>query len=278
MTEKICTRCKLTKPLEEYRLYKTRYIAKCIICEREYNKEQHKKNIEKRRADSKKWREANAETLKIKKHEYYVENKEKIDLYKNKYREDNKERILLRDREYYQKNRDRCLVSFKNYYVENWDKIRSQRKKYREENIELIKSQRKKWVDNNPKFRIAQALRKRVYSQLLSGKKYIELLGCSNDLIQKWFEFVFSLDEHLDLKWENYGNVWHIDHVIPVSSFDFDNDDEIIQCFHWTNVTPLLKKHNQSKSNKIVLHDILKQELRIRLFNKSITTAGYSKE
>jgi hypothetical protein len=55
-----------------------------------------------------------------------------------------------------------------------------------------------------------------------------------------------------DMSFDNYGN-WEIDHIIPVSSFDLSNENELRKCFNYNNTQPLWKNENRSKSNKIVL-------------------------
>ena len=51
---------------------------------------------------------------------------------------------------------------------------------------------------------------------------------------------------------ENYGQVWHIDHVIPVCSFDVKNEQECLIAFNWRNTMPLLAKENLAKNRKIL--------------------------
>jgi hypothetical protein len=56
------------------------------------------------------------------------------------------------------------------------------------------------------------------------------------------------------MSWENYGSYWHIDHIIPVSSFalirqDGEYDwDEVRQCWSLANLQPLTAAENFNKS------------------------------
>ena len=94
------------------------------------------------------------------------------------------------------------------------------------------------------------------------------------------------------MTYEDYGNIWHIDHVILCSAFDLEDDNEINQCFHWTNIRPLEKNKNMKKSNTIHWPYIFVQEIRLRKFikknhieediiqewiNGALTTAVYGK-
>jgi hypothetical protein len=54
---------------------------------------------------------------------------------------------------------------------------------------------------------------------------------------------------------ENHGIVWHIDHFIPVAKFDLSNPNEQMECFHWTNIQPLICTDNRKKSNMIPTED-----------------------
>ena len=54
-----------------------------------------------------------------------------------------------------------------------------------------------------------------------------------------------------DMKWENYGSYWHVDHVYPCSLYDFSVEENRLKCFNWTNLTPLEGDENLKKSNKL---------------------------
>ena len=73
------------------------------------------------------------------------------------------------------------------------------------------------------------------------------MLGCSiKDLIihiEKQFKEGMTWDNH------SY-NGWHIDHIIPCASFDLSDPEQQKKCFHYTNLQPLWKQDNLSKSDK----------------------------
>ena len=81
---------------------------------------------------------------------------------------------------------------------------------------------------------------------------------------QRWESLVGytvnQLKEHLEklfdnlMKWENYGNYWHIDHKIPISYFSFatPGDPDFKKCWALENLQPLEKIENLKKGAKII--------------------------
>jgi len=56
------------------------------------------------------------------------------------------------------------------------------------------------------------------------------------------------------MNWQNMGK-WHIDHIYPVSSFNFSSyeDKEFKECWDLKNLQPLWAEENINKSNKILV-------------------------
>ena len=123
---------------------------------------------------------------------------------------------------------------------------------YKKNNPEKVKEMARKRMEN-PQEKIAHSLRTRLQHVIKNKRKRtFEYLGLSKDELKTWFEFQFDKN----MNWDNYGTYWQIDHVIPCSSFDLTKEEEIHKCCIWTNLRPLEKSLNNSKSAKILDDEI----------------------
>lgn len=100
--------------------------------------------------------------------------------------------------------------------------------------------------------RLLDNLRNRLYCGLKNNtknKRTLQLIGCSIEELKQHLEKKFQEG----MTWSNYGRKgWHIDHIIPISSFDLSNIEEQNMCFHYTNLQPLWQFDNLSKGCKIL--------------------------
>jgi len=117
---------------------------------------------------------------------------------------------------------------------------------------------------------IRNAIRTRISSSIRSSLKR----NGTNKKGHSWEQLVgFTLEElveHLEsqftglMTWENMGRGgWHIDHIIPVSYFNFTSydDEEFKICWSLNNLQPLWEHDNISKGAKLVdgWEDILEE-------------------
>jgi len=156
------------------------------------------------------------------------------------------------------------------------DCINTYAKQYRKQNVVLIQDNQKTWYENRGKewkrqyetakkehinlhareryqhdidYRIKKVLRSRMHKIMHSTNEEstLNLLNVSVDYFKKWLEFQWTPE----MSWENYGIYWDIDHVKPCSSFDLKDEQQVRECFHWSNMQPLEKRKNYIKNNKV---------------------------
>ena len=100
---------------------------------------------------------------------------------------------------------------------------------------------------NDPKEQFRQQFHKALNNAIKSNNTdCLPLTGCDPHFLKLWLEFQF--DEKMN--WGNYGTYFHIDHVKPRSLFNNEDDNDRRLMNHWSNLSPLEKYENITKSNK----------------------------
>ena len=103
---------------------------------------------------------------------------------------------------------------------------------------------------DEPTEKFKRYIRTRIYNCLRyknKTKHSVEYLGCSSD---EYFKWIFKYNNNFNL--DNHGKDWHIDHVIPLSKFDLNNEEQQLIAFNWRNTMPLSCNENLKKNNKII--------------------------
>lgn len=169
-----------------------------------------------------------------------------------------------------------CLTCEKDRLYEwrkaNPDKFKKICKKYREKDDyrEKQNAYKRARYDTELNYKLQTLYRTRVRQFIKGGaktgkEKYEELLGCSWDTLRLWLESNFVGE----MKWENYGTLWHVDHTMPCSVFDFSIEENRKVCFNWTNLFPMLGEENLAKSAKIDMALVTKNKEIARNYLKS---------
>lgn len=179
--------------------------------------------------------------------ERYHNNREKNILKNREYKLKNKEKIKIHRRFYNEKNKEYIKARYKLYCMANKDKLSEIAIKYRRE---------------NPGSRILNALRNRLLECLRKNKSTEKYLGTSIIVVKHWLEWNWKSD----MNWSNYGELWQIDHTLPIKSFNMDDNEDIMICFNWKNLMPMYKINNIKKHNKIIPFRVFYQESRLLKF------------
>jgi len=88
-------------------------------------------------------------------------------------------------------------------------------------------------------FLVEKRHRNRIWKALTKAKtkkegSSVEYLGCTYNYFRDYIESLFLNG----MNWENR-NLWDIDHIIPICSFDLTKEEELYKCFHHSNMRPL---------------------------------------
>jgi hypothetical protein len=175
--------------------------------------------------------------------------------------------MKARKKRQYAENPNKFKEKNKRDYDKNRDKILTNKKVYYRENAAAIIAKFTENYNNDLNFRLKHVIRRRT-RDFISNKeiKYQEMIGCSHDELTAWFEFNFELDSDKNMDWTNYGTLWQIDHVYPLSKAK-DAPDEAF-CYSWKNLRPIPSSENSSKSNIIDQIAIVEQQTRVENFIK----------
>ena len=134
---------------------------------------------------------------------------------------------------------------------EEYNKKKRETYQFRKDKInETRRKNLQKRRDEDPEYRIMMALHVRLYDAVKYQKgtksaKTLELLGCTVEQLQAFLEAEFEEG----MTWDNYGE-WHIDHIRPCAAFNLEDPEEQKKCFHWTNLQPLWALDNIRKGAK----------------------------
>jgi len=136
-------------------------------------------------------------------------------------------------------------------------------RKWRNENREIINKKANERFANDSSAKLKKVCRTRIY-EAIKGKyrSSIKLLDCDIEFLKLWLNYNFKDG----MTFDNHGSYWHVDHVIPCSLFDLSNEDEIKNCFKWTNLQPLEAKLNLSKQNNLDKNEVEQHYIKVKKF------------
>ena len=172
-------------------------------------------------------------------------NKDKIRESIDKWRSVNKEQFKNSEKLWRQKNKDHKCRTDTIWREANKDHCRIARRKYEQHRL-----------NTDPCFKIAKALRHRLNEALKTNQKVgsaVNDLGCSIKEFKVYLEDKFHPHPMTGqlMTWDNHTlRGWHIDHIVPLISFDLTDRDQLLKACHYTNMQPLWWRDNIVKGTK----------------------------
>jgi len=167
-------------------------------------------------------------------------------------------KIAMKKYELKPQTKERKRKNYDKWYEQNKEHRKEYMKEYREKNIDKIRETKRNYEKtrkaNDPIYKLINNFRTAIY-QVLKERNiqknghYFEILNYTPEQLIEHLENKFTGD----ITWDNYGE-WHVDHIIPISSFDIKEigDEEFNKCWLLENLQPLWGDENIRKSNKIL--------------------------
>jgi len=184
------------------------------------------------RKDTQKYRNACKKCIKARNTKYYQDNKEKLRETNKKWRLNNKEKS------------DAIYARYR-----KTDKRKAVCKKWYNNNKEKVLEYRNNRYRTDVQYNLNIKIRRRLWMSMKNYKitkpdKTINILGCSYNELREYIESLFTKGMSWDLV---LSSEIHLDHVLPISYFDLENNEQLKSAFHYTNLQPLWAKDNLSK-------------------------------
>lgn len=271
--------------------YRAEYYSREDVKNREKERRQDEGEKKKSRERVAKWRDENRDRVREMDRLYYHSSnrREKRLARRHSMSPEEREKFLqgqrLRDNRGYRKSRERLGLTvgpWKKYSTEE-ERIEARRESmraYKERNPERVKcAQRKSKAKHqarynayqrnrrktNPQYLISRRIRNRIWSAMKGCKNgtrkpcfTIEAVGCTYLKFKEVLESRMPAGMTFD---DLFNGRAHIDHIIPVSLFNMESEDELKLCFSYVNSRPMWSADNLSKSNTLLPISQIEQEM-----------------
>lgn len=154
-------------------------------------------------------------------------------------------------REYRQSEKGK--LNAKCWTEDNREKMTELQAKWFQDNKEYVRDKNRERTKTDARYKFITNQRRRISLALeKKQKRTIEYLGCTSEEFFQWMSNQLTDEFTLD----NHGDKWHIDHVIPISKFNLENEHEVSLGLNWRNTRPMSAHENLKKNNKILPEQI----------------------
>jgi uncharacterized protein YktA (UPF0223 family) len=154
-----------------------------------------------------------------------------------------------------EEQRERKRASQKAWRENNKESIKKSNKAYssanREAKREYDRAYEKKKRETDPLYNLRKSIRASSYRSFkgeAKSKTTEKLIGCTYNDFKDYITSQFVGE----MNWDNYGQLWHVDHIIPLAVIEDVSQTELISSLcHFTNLQPLFAADNHLKRSKL---------------------------
>lgn len=237
--EKKCSKCEIVKDYSDYHKCsrsKNGFKNLCKTCRSEEAK-YYPQDKELRSKQNAAWYINNKNTVDARNLQYYINNKEAV----------LKQRAIkaASDPSYKQNKK----LIYKRWIAKNLDKKKEYQAAYRVKNRRKLAKAYTLRIKNDLVFRLKAGLRSRLIHAIKNNHKAgsaVKDLGCSISELRTYLENLFQPG----MTWSNWSRTgWHLDHIVPLHSFDLSDREQLLKACHYTNLQPLWAEDNIRKGS-----------------------------
>ena len=151
---------------------------------------------------------------------------------------------------YYQAHKGAELAACRAWQSANYQRSIQNARDWKAANPDRVREYKRRRLRDSPAEVLNNRMRAAIHQRVRIGKggrSWRDLLGYTPDELMAHLERQFVKG----MAWDNVGD-WHIDHIVPLSSFTFDSvdDPEFRRAWALPNLRPLWGKDNQRKQAK----------------------------
>lgn len=220
----------------------------CQIC---YGAKWYAKNREAVKARSSKWYYENRERALIAQRKWVDKNSDQVKATRAKWRANNRERINANGRKWRADNPERSRAISARYRAANKESRADSARRYNADHRKERAEYHARRKSEDPQYKIKDVLRKRVAEAIKINSKAgsaVRDLGCSIAEFKAHIENQFLPG----MTWENWGiHGWHLDHIVPLASYDLTSRMQFLEACNWKNYQPLWASDNLRKWARI---------------------------
>ncbi len=172
--------------------------------------------------------------------------KQKVD---KVWRENNKEKKKETDRKHHER-------TWRKYYDTNSEALKTKAKEYSRDNRKKITAKRNLRKKQDINYLLSERLRIRLYHGLkgkVKGGSAVKDLGCELPYLKSHLEMQFYANPltNEQMNWDNYcHDGWHVDHIVPMSAFNLQDEEECRSACHFSNLRPMWSKENIARNKE----------------------------
>jgi hypothetical protein len=142
---------------------------------------------------------------------------------------------------------EKTLETKRKCYAAKPEKYLKARLEWQAANPEKHKRAARKWLSGHPAIGMMRKIVHRMIraTDLPKTSRTQQYIGCTPGFLRNHLEEQFKPG----MSWENYGKIWHIDHIVPLSWWDLENHPEhLFEASHYSNLKPMFVVENRTKS------------------------------